>query len=270
MRDGRGCACGVHDPKTAAMPPREAAFGYVIIRAGVLQPYLDLVAAYGWANYMFQTNQGPSYPAHQFLFGATSAPSAQDDHSGIFVAENAGNGWRSDVRRANTVLADRSAGQGKSRAWFAPCFEHLTIADHLDARARLVALLRQHRRQLGGYREGTASGSRPNSIKHICVPIVNGKCTGTEWTSNLIVHPVAVLSDISTNCNLRRRLLGDAGQLSTRTTLAGQQTPSGPSWVALDRQRGRKQPMQEPRRQLVLEQHRHHHHLGRLGRLVRS
>ncbi len=38
-----------------------------------VQPYLSIASAYGWANYMFQTNQGPSYPAHQFLFSGTSA-----------------------------------------------------------------------------------------------------------------------------------------------------------------------------------------------------
>ena len=40
-----------------------------------IDPYLTLAADYGWANAM--TNRGPSYPAHQFIFGGTSAPSAQ-------------------------------------------------------------------------------------------------------------------------------------------------------------------------------------------------
>src|SRR5271166_3323615 len=68
--------------------PAKAAYGFVDNSTGAVQPYLDLVRAYGWGNYFFQSNQGPSYPAHQFLFGATSAPSAEDNHNGIFVAEN--------------------------------------------------------------------------------------------------------------------------------------------------------------------------------------
>jgi phospholipase C len=32
----------------------------------LLDPYLTYAEQYGWANYMFQTNQGPSFPAHQF------------------------------------------------------------------------------------------------------------------------------------------------------------------------------------------------------------
>src|ERR1700746_1481195 len=57
---------------------------------GILNPYLTLATQYGWANYMFQTNQGPSFPAHQFIFGGTSAPTAGDDHMGIFASENMG------------------------------------------------------------------------------------------------------------------------------------------------------------------------------------
>ena len=40
------------------------------------QPYFDIATAYGFANYMFQTSEGPSQPAHQFLFTGTSAPDA--------------------------------------------------------------------------------------------------------------------------------------------------------------------------------------------------
>ena len=39
-----------------------------------VQPYFDIASYYGFANYMFQTNEGPSFPAHQFLFAGTSAP----------------------------------------------------------------------------------------------------------------------------------------------------------------------------------------------------
>jgi hypothetical protein len=45
--------------------------------SGVIQPYLDIARQYGCANYVFQTNQGPSFPAHQFLISGTSAPDAK-------------------------------------------------------------------------------------------------------------------------------------------------------------------------------------------------
>ncbi len=44
----------------------------------ILNPYYQIAEQYGFANHMFQTNQGPSYAAHQFLFSGTSAPVAYD------------------------------------------------------------------------------------------------------------------------------------------------------------------------------------------------
>jgi phospholipase C len=41
----------------------------------VVQPYFDIATKYGFANYFFQTSEGPSMPAHQFLFTGTSSPS---------------------------------------------------------------------------------------------------------------------------------------------------------------------------------------------------
>jgi len=66
----------------------KAQFRFVDNSDGILDPYLALATQYGWANQMYQTNQGPSFPAHQYLFGATSAPNRKDDHKGTFAAEN--------------------------------------------------------------------------------------------------------------------------------------------------------------------------------------
>ena len=80
-----------------------------------------IAARYGWANRMFQTNQGPSYPAHQFLFGGTSAPTAGDDAVGVFVSEN---GPSSQVGCA----APPNIGVELVRA---PCFTHQALSDLL-------------------------------------------------------------------------------------------------------------------------------------------
>jgi phospholipase C len=57
-----------------------------------VQPYFDIATGYGFANYMFQSNQGPSMPAHQFLFTGTSSPIAPGDqvhhYDWDYVAEN--------------------------------------------------------------------------------------------------------------------------------------------------------------------------------------
>ncbi|MFZ1007883.1 MAG: hypothetical protein WAN65_13665, partial [Candidatus Sulfotelmatobacter sp.] len=43
--------------------PAKAQFNYIDNSSGIVNPYLDMAKQYGWANYMFQTNQGPSFPA---------------------------------------------------------------------------------------------------------------------------------------------------------------------------------------------------------------
>ena len=44
--------------------PTQPQFKFVANTNSILNPYLNLATQYGWANYMFQTNQGPSFPAH--------------------------------------------------------------------------------------------------------------------------------------------------------------------------------------------------------------
>ena len=54
--------------------------------ASYVQPYFQMAEQYTFGDRMFQTNQGPSFPAHQFIISGTSAPTAT---SNLFVAENA-------------------------------------------------------------------------------------------------------------------------------------------------------------------------------------
>ena len=73
---------------------------YAYVPQSDVQQYFQIAETYGFANYMFQTNEGPSFPAHQFLFAGTSAPviynDANDPCSGLrlppcwtwFVADN--------------------------------------------------------------------------------------------------------------------------------------------------------------------------------------
>ena len=66
-------------------------FDYV--KASDIQPYCQLAMQYGFANRMFQTNQGPSTPAHQFLFSATSMPTETSD---LFESEGVSGGCMED------------------------------------------------------------------------------------------------------------------------------------------------------------------------------
>jgi len=202
--------------------PPNAEFRYVDNSTGILDPYLDLATSYGWANYMFQTNQGPSFPAHQFLFGATSAPSADDDHAGTFAAENVRDetmdaGCTAPPGTAVQLIDAQGYENRKNRIY--PCFEHDTIADLLDAAS---VSWRYYSPLPGGI------WTAPNAIDHICKPH-DEKCKGSLWRANVDIAPSDVLVDIG-NCALRQvSWVIPTGQ---RSDHAGQNAGDGPAWVA--------------------------------------
>jgi phospholipase C len=206
--------------------PTKAAFGYV---DEGLEPYLDLVKSYGWANYMFQTNQGNSYPAHLFLFAATSAPSKKEDHLGYFVSDSGkhGSSCASSSRSAAPVINPN--GEFYKNVY--PCFEYQALSDLLEARPvpiswRYYGVAGDIIRDPGP----TGIWTAPASIAHIC-NASNGKCQGTEWTSHLQFTPSQVLSDISTNCNLAgvSWVIPDA---LDSDHMGNVEATGGPSWVA--------------------------------------
>jgi phospholipase C len=220
-----GAALVLCEPKAQACP-QKAAFGYVDNSTGAVQPYLDLVNAYGWGNYMFQTNQGNSYGAHQFLFGATSAPSAEDDHSGIFALETQ---QPTGCTAPSTTVASLINPQGVQSGQVFPCYERRVVSDLLEARA---VTWRYYGNSGPDWPDSKASGMwiAPNAIKHICMAQA-GKCTGTEWTTHLEFAPSAILSDISTNCKLRgvSWVIPDAIDSDHSWNV---RNTGGPSWVA--------------------------------------
>ena len=216
-------AAGVTCSGTCVSKPQ---FKYVSNTNSILSPYLTLATQYGWANYMFQTNQGPSFPAHQFIFGGTSAPSADDDANGIFAMDNvhqvapgayAVHGCIALEGSYVTLITPDSQNQR-----IFPCFEHATLSDLLDTAGVSWKY----------YTPSTTSlWTAPNSIQHICVPDAStgGTCTGSDFTKNVVINPSHVLTDIA-NCNLPgvSWVIPD-GKNSDH---AQSNTGGGPSWVA--------------------------------------
>jgi phospholipase C len=196
-------------------------FRFVDNSTGILNPYLSLARQYGWANYMFQTNQGPSFPAHQFIFGGTSAPSAADDAAGIFSAENM-SGTSSTAGCAaplGTLVRLIAPGVGENQSIY-PCFEHSTVADVLPA-----AITWKY------YTAGPGSiWTAPNAIQHICQSTgPGGKCAGQDWLNNVDLNPAHVLSDIA-GCKLPS--LSWVIPTGANSDHANGNDGGGPSWVA--------------------------------------
>ena len=225
--------------------PPDPQFKYVDNSTGTLNPYLTLAADYGWANDMFQTNQGPSYPAHQFLFGGTSAISAAGDAAGVFVAENT-----FQPSGANYRAFDDSGCLAPASEWSSLvhpggketkltnttpgtfCFTRPTMATLLtQAGVTWKYYAQQMTANPGGANPGGSIWTAPNSIRDICVPDSKyTTCTGATWKANVDLNPADVLKDI-TNCKLPNVSWvtpdGKNSDHSGSTANTG-----GPSWVA--------------------------------------
>jgi phospholipase C len=131
--DTRAATCAT---QPAHCPPNPQ---FVFVPLAEVKPYFDLAEQYTFADRMFQTNQGPSFPAHQFIISGTSAPTPNSD---LFAADNPF--WRSGSRlNENFSKSGCSAPlglavnlidpSGNESVESFPCFEHATLPDLLDA-----------------------------------------------------------------------------------------------------------------------------------------
>jgi len=190
--------------------PQHPLYGYV--DPADVAPYFQMAEEYTFADRMFQSNQGPSLPAHQFLISGTSAPSVG---SNLFAAENP-----VLVPRINVVgctappqeyirLIDPAGDE--SRTQF-PCFEHPVISDLLDA-ANI------------SWRYYTPSAvsfwTGHNAIHHLRF--------GPDWNRNVVLQSTQVLTDIANRQLPAVSWVIPTGQASDHSLM---NDGSGPSWVA--------------------------------------
>ena len=209
---------GAADVDCSGTCPRKPQYRYVDNSTGILDPYLDIATQYGFANYMFQTNQGPSFPAHQFIFGSTSAPSASDDASGVFAADDPSSS-RAGCIAPEGATVKLIVPPGYENSSIYPCFEHQTMGDF---------------QQAFSWKYYTPSASSivtaPVAISHICQSSgYGGRCEGTQFTDNVDVNPADVLTDVR-GCNLRD--VSWVVPTMANSDHARSNDGGGPSWVA--------------------------------------
>lgn len=190
--------------------PRHPQFVYV--NPSEARPYFLLAERYTFGDRMFQTNQGPSFPAHQFIISGTSAPTAASD---LFAAENPwggpdpfGNAGCTAPAGERVFLIDPSGNESSKQY---PCFEHLTLLDLLDVRH---ISWRYYTPSAGFIWTG------PNAIRHLRF--------GRDWHRNVILKQTQVLTDIGNRQLPTVSWVIPSGQASDHPGNDG----SGPSWVA--------------------------------------
>jgi phospholipase C len=212
-------------PKGVCTIPANPEFKYVDNSTGEVQPYFDIATNYGFANRMFQTNQGASFPAHQFLFAGTSQPSAV---SPLFVSSNTNEGGHlagcTAPAQLTVSLIDGQGSQTSNPAIY-PCTEHQALSDLLDA-----AGLSWH------YYAPSANGiwTAPNAITHICQPGYVGtiyECTGPDWANGSVVPTKSgqILTDIE-HCKLAA--VSWSIPTAAESDHSNSTNGTGPQWVA--------------------------------------
>ena len=200
----------------AANCPANPQFTYVT--AADVQPYFALAEQYTFGDRMFQTNQGPSFPAHQFILSGTSAPDAS---SGAFVSENPLQDPAGCTAGAtNKVMLLNPNG---TWAYQYPCFEHPTLTDLLS---NAGVTWRYYTLNAGSI------WTAPNAIDHMCQSqTISGvlTCTGPDWINNVVIPSTRVLQDVANGELAEVTWIIPDGAYSDHGIA---NDGSGPSWVA--------------------------------------
>jgi phospholipase C len=170
----------VHCKKKAKCPPTgTAAYGYV--PRTEVEPYWTMAEQYAFGDNTFQTNQGPSFPAHQYLVSGTSTIKTgsdlrAEDNPGDPVHKGRQGGC--DSVKSATVNTIYDTGQPGPHVF--PCFNRLSIMDLMNARGISWRYYQA--------RGGSGFWNAPDAIKKIRY--------GPSYT-NVIWPPKRALTDIA-------------------------------------------------------------------------
>jgi phospholipase C len=196
------------------MCPKDAAYAYV--PQSDVQPYYTLAETYAFADNMFETDQGPSFPSHQYLVSGTStvsdgspnkASENPTDPSGHLVG-----GCDSPSGSLVKVITPQGSEPHSQRTF--PCFQRQSLMNELDTAGVSWK-----------YYQATSGAGLWNAVDAIW-SIWSNK---SEMAANVVTPPSQVLTDIAN------------GQLAdvvwVTPTKAASDHPrdnngSGPSWVA--------------------------------------
>jgi phospholipase C len=217
--------------KSSGMSFADNAYGYVPYDE--VKPYWDLAAEFTLSDEFFQTNEGPSFPAHQFLIAGQSGhfsktnPQPLDgrDLGPLAMAENIG-----DLAVSSQAGCDSAAAGAKVRTidqslvddpqpstetgspLVSPCVNYATILDELDAKGLTW-----------NYYVPTYGvlWDAPDAISHI-------RYKPALW-KNVVVPETSVFADIALG------KLAAVSYVIPRATLSDHAditTNGGPDWVA--------------------------------------
>jgi phospholipase C len=201
---GEGCESRPNDDCPYAYVPRTEA-----------QPYFDMAAQFAFGDEMFQTNQGPSFPAHQELISGTASaaptyPNRQIMDNPYNAKGNAGCDAMPQSLVETIPLEPLGAPSGKP---LYPCFDRQTLGDLLTTAGVTWRY----------YQCGTGAGlwHAYDAIQHIQ--------EGSNYSTLVIPKPQQILSDIQNGTLAAVSWVTPDGDHSDHP---GSGHTGGPSWVA--------------------------------------
>jgi phospholipase C len=153
-------------------PETPKTYDYAYVPKSQIQPYWDMARQYTLADRFFQSNSGPSYPAHQYLIAGQSAMAAE-------VPDEVP--WGCDAPSGTTVRV-LDAGGNEVPGPF-PCFNYRTLADTMDAAG---VTWRYYAPSIGG---SGSIWSAFDAINHIRF--------GPDWTQNVVSPQTRILTDVA-------------------------------------------------------------------------
>ncbi|MGA8534188.1 MAG: alkaline phosphatase family protein [Candidatus Tumulicola sp.] len=197
----------------ACRPKATCAYGYV--PRSETKPYFDLAAQYVFADRMFQTNQGPSFPAHQYLISGTSTTRAKGrlraaDNPFIAGRREHSGGGGCDAPSDDLVKTIDPYGDVGSPVF--PCFDRPTLGDLLDDKK---VSWRYYEMRLG-----PGLWHPFDAIRHIRY--------GRDY-ANVVTPSSRILSDIARGRLAHVSWVTPSGDDSDH---AGSHGSGGPAWVA--------------------------------------
>ncbi len=203
---GSACERGTH-----CLSSSVRAFGYVP-RAEV-KPYFDMATTYAFADRMFQSNEGPSFPAHQYIISGTStvSPGSQLRAASNPFSPSGGFTGGCDSPAGSFVFVIDASGNENQADY--PCFDRPTLMDLLD---RKSLSWRYYENHLGA---GLWNG--PDAIAHLR--------NGNGFATHVVSPSKSVLDDIAAG---RLADVAWVTPTSKASDHAGVTDGSGPSWVA--------------------------------------
>lgn len=183
---------------------QSANYAYAYVNPSEIAPYWALAKAYTLADATFQSNNGPSFPAHQYLIAGQSGDADENP--------DASNAWGCDDPAGTTVGTIGPGGVDSGSVF--PCFDYSTIGDELDAAG---VSWKYYAPAIGG---SGGEWSAYDAIHHIRY--------GADWTRNVISPETTVLTDVANGTLPAVSWIVPNGANSDHAPKAA----GGPAWVS--------------------------------------